>query len=312
MFTNLFCSILSAAASAGDFSVQLTSLNASANVTLTLVATGNTVGMSPDDMAANAVTQFRTELIQYGAAYDGAPLMTQDTTVASWRVLFTDHVITFFSECQFRIKIVSNSTGAEIVTGHEPLLCTLSDLDTYSTLMKLGASLSTAEKILLITTASGLITSYLNNLLVQAGYVKTVNGFYQRSIFLNQGLPVQSFDPPRVCPPGFWNNWYPWTILLPWIRWSLEPTTGELFYQPNNNLLNNPEPTSLNYQVKCSYTAGELNLPAQVLIAMTMILKAIVNDMGGAKSLKTGSFAITMKDRTSITDALVMLDEFKI
>lgn len=312
MYTNLFCDVLSACASAGDFSVQLTSLNASANVTITLTATGNTVGMSTDDMAYNAITQWRTQLIQYGCAYDGAPQFSQEVPAASWRLLNTDHVITFFSECQFRIRLSSNTTGAEIVTGHEPLLCTLADLDTYATLMKLGATLSTAEKILLITTASGLITSYLSNLLVQAGYVRTENGCYQRSIFLNQGLPVQSFDPPRVCPPGFWNNWYPWTILLPWIRWSLVPETGELFYQPNNSLLNNPEPTSLNYQVKVSYTAGELNLPAQVLIAMTMILKAIVNDPGALKSIKTGSFQAQFKDRNPITVALELLDEFKI
>lgn len=311
MYTNLFTSILSAAASAGDFSVQLTSLNASANVTLTLTATGNTVGMAPDDMAANAVTQFRTELIQYGAAYDGAPVLSSDTPAATWRVMFTDHVITFFSECQFRLKLVTNSTGSEIVCGHEPLLVTLSDLDTYSTIMKLGASLSTEEKILLITTASGLITSYLNNLLVLAGYVKTEVGFYQRSFWLNQGLPVQSYDQPRICPPGLL-VWYPWIILLPWVRWSLNPETGEFFYQPNQNLLNYPEPSSLNYQFKCSYVGGNINLPAQVLIAMTMILKALVNDMGGAKSLKTGSFQISMKDRTPITEALALLDEFKI
>lgn len=312
MYQNLFVSLLSSCASAGDFSVQLTSLNASANITIVLTATGNTVGLAPDDIAYNAITQWRTQLIQYGCAYNGSPQFSQDVPAATWRLLNTDHVITFFSECQFRIKLTSNATGAEIVTGHEPLLCTLADLDTYSTLMKLGATLSTAEKILLITTASGLITSYLSNLLVQAGYVRTVNGFYQRSIFLNQGLPVQSFDTPRVCPPGMFGWWYAFYAFFPWIRWSMTPETGELFYQPNNNILNNPEPTSLNYQVKVSYTAGELNLPAQVLIAMTMILKAIVNDPGALKSIKTGSFQAQFKDKNPITIALELLDEFKI
>ncbi len=311
MYLNLFTSILSAAASSGDFSVQLTSLNASANVTLTLTATGNTVGMAPDDMAANAVTQFRIELLQYGALYDGAPVLSQDPPPATWRVLLTDHVITFFSECQFRLKLLENDTGAEIVCSHEPLLTTLVDLTVYSNLMKVGATLTTEEKILLITTASGLITSYLNNLLVIAGYVKTETGFYQRSFFLNQGLPVQSWDPPRIAPPGI-GIWYNWLYIMAWVRWNMNPETGELFYQPNQNFLNVPEPGSLNYQFKCSYTAGLVNLPAQVLIAMTMIIKAIVNDMGGAKSLKTGSFQITLKERTPIIEALAMLDDYKL
>lgn len=311
MYTNLFCSILSQAAATGSFSVQLTSLNASANVTLTLTATGNTVGMAPDDMSANAVPQMITQLIQYAAAYDGAPALSQDTPAATWRVMFTDHIITFFSECQFRLKLLSNDTGAEIVCTHEPLLVTLDDLTTYSNLMKLGATLTTDEQILLITTASGLITAYLNNLLVLAGYVKTETGFYQRSFWLNQGLPVQSWDPPRIAPPGI-GIWYNWLYLMAWVRWNMNPETGELFYQPNQNFLNVPEPGSLNYQVKVSYTAGLVNLPAQVLIAMTTIIKAIVNDMGGAKSLKTGSFQVTLKERTPILEALAMLDDFKL
>lgn len=311
MYTNLFCSILSQAAATGSFSVQLTSLNASANVTLTLTATGNTVGMAPDDMSANAVPQMITQLIQYTAAYDGAPALSQDTPAATWRVLFTDHVITFFSECQFRLKLLSNDTGAEIVCTHEPLLVTLDDLTTYSNLMKLGATLTTDEQILLITTASGLITSYLNNLLVLAGYVKTETGFYQRSFWLNQGLPVQSWDSPRIAPPGT-GIWYNWVILMAWIRWNMNPETGELFYQPNNNLLNNPEPSSLNYQFKCSYVSGELNLPSQVLLVMTMLIKALVNDTNGLKSIKTGSFAATFKDRTAIQSALVLLDEYRL
>lgn len=309
MFTNLFCSVLSACASAGNFSVQLTSLNASANVTVTLSATGNTVGMSPDEMAANAITQFQTQLIQYGCIYNGEPVLSQDVPAATWRVLNTDHVITFFSECQFRIKLYSNTTGAQIVTGHEPMLITLADFNTYANIMKVGgANLTDEEKLLLITTASGLVTSYLNNQLVLAGYVKTETGCYQKSFFLNQGLPVQSFDPPKIAPPGMYFMW--WYVVLPWVRWNLNPETGELYYQPSQNLLNWPEPSSLGYQIKISYVAGNLNLPAQVLIAMTMLIKSIVNDMGGAKSLKTGSFQVVMRDRTVIQEALSILDEF--
>lgn len=311
MYLNLFCNVLSAAASAGDFSVQLTSLNASANVVVTLTATGNTAGMPADDMAANSITQFQTQLIQYGCAYDGAPVLSTEVPVASWRVMWTDHVVTFFSECQFRLKISSNTTGATIVASHEPLLITLDDFDTYSNLIKTGATLTEAEKILLITSASDQVTSYLNNLLVVAGYVRTEVGFYQRSFFLNQGFPVQSFDPPKIAPPGLF-TWYAYFILLPWIRWSLNPDTGELFYQPNQNLLNWPEPSSLNYQFKCSYTAGNLNLPAHIIIAMAMLIKAILTDPGAAKSLKTGSFQIQYRDRSAILSALQMLDDLKL
>ncbi len=313
MFTNLFLNFMSAPASGGSISLNLQSFNASANVNLTLTASGLTTGMAPDVCAQTAITQLNTQLTQYGINF-GIPQITGQIPSALFRLARTEHIINFFSECQFTLVVDSNDTGASISVTHEPLLVTLDKFSSLFGLIKGGATLSTDEKLLLIETISGMITSYCNNNIAIAGYVQSFNGFYQRSFFLNLGLPIQHFDPPRIAPPtiGMYLVWTLWYLVYPWLRWNLNPITGELFFQPNNNLINNMEPSSLNNQIKISYQAGEFYLPAQLLLCFTQIAKSILNDPIGVKSLKTGSFAVQFKDRGPIQTALALLDNYVI
>lgn len=311
MFTNLFLNFMSAPASGGSISLNLQSFNASANVNLTLTASGLTTGMAPDVCAQTAITQLNVQLTQYGINF-GIPQITGQIPSALFRLARTEHIINFFSECQFDLTVETNTTGAFIEVNREPILATLDDFSSLSSLMAAGATLTDAEKVLLLKVASGLITSYTNNLLVIAGYVQSFNGFYQRSFFLNLGLPVQSFDPPRIVPPtiGMYMVWTLWYLVYPWLRWNLNPITGELFFQPNNNLINNMEPSSLNNQIKVSYQAGEWKIPPAVLLCLTQICRAIINDPNGAKSLKTGSFSVSFREKTPIQMALVLMDDY--
>lgn len=311
MFTNLFVSFLSAAASAGSIDFTLRSYNASANVTLALTATGFTSGMAPDQCAISAINQLSTQITQYGLQY-AVPQITGEIPAALFRLNRTEHIVNFFSECQFSLIIDSNDTGASVSVTHEPLLVTLDKFTSLFGLIKGGATLTTDEKLLLIETISGIITSYCNNNFAIAGYVQSFNGFYQRSFFLNLGLPVQSFDPPRLAPPiiGLGLQWYLWYLVYPWVRWNLVPETGELFFQPNNNIINSYEPGSLNNQVKVSYVAGEFYLPSQLLFCFTQIAKSILNDPLGVASLKTGSFQVQFRGKTAIEAALAYLDDY--
>lgn len=311
MYSNLFLNFMSATASSGSISLNLQSFNASANVSLSLAATGLTSGMTPEACAISAISQLNTQITQYGVQY-AVPQITGETPAALFRLARTEHIVNFFSECQFDLTLTENDTGASISVTREPLLVTLDKFTSMFGLIKGGATLSTDEKLLLIETISGLITSYCNNNFAIAGYVQSFNGFYQRSFFLNIGLPVQSFDAPRVAAPtvGLGFVWYLWYLIYPWLRWNLVPETGELFFQPNNNILNNFEPSSLNNQIKISYIAGNWKLPAQLLLCFTQLAKSIINDPMGVKSLKTGSFSVQWRDRGSIPAALSLLDDF--
>lgn len=313
MFTNLFLNFMSAPASSGGITLNLQSFNASANVNLTLSATGLTAGLAPDSCAITAINQLNTQLTQYGIQYS-VPQITGEIPGALFRLSRTEHIINFFSECQFDLTLDSNDTGASISVTREPLLVTLDKFTTMFGLIKGGATLSTDEKLLLIETISGMITAYCNNNFAIAGYVQSWNGFYQRSFFLNLGLPVQSFDPPRLAPPilGLGIQWYLWYLVYPWIRWNLVPETGELFFQPNNNIINSFEPGSLNNQIKISYVAGEWKLPAQLLLCFTQLAKTILNDPMGVASLKTGSFQVQFRNKTPIETALALLDDYVI
>lgn len=311
MYVNSFINCLSAAAASGDWSVRLQSLNAGANVTLTLVATGTQAGWAPDQIAQNAVTQFQTLLIQNSVEYL-QPRFSGQTPQAAWRVICTDHVITFFSESQFLLSIADNSPGASIVATHDPLLVTYTDLDSLVALMNIGATLTEDQKLLLIQQVSGLIVSYTNNLIVQAGYVQSWVGYYQKSFFLTLGNPIQSFDMPRVAPPGLNFNYLWWDFLVMWYQWNLNPITGQLDFMNSQNLLNVMEPSSLQNQIKISYVAGEYHIPAQVLLVAVQLIKAIINDPIGVKSLKTGSFAVQYRDRGGIQAALQMLDAYRL
>ncbi len=307
MFTNLFLNFLNAPASTGSIDVNLQSYNASSNVNLTLTATGLTSGMAPETCAYTAITQFNTQIIQYGLVF-AVPQLSNEVPSALFRLSRTDHVIDFFSECHFNIDVTSNTTGAYIETTSRPILSTLTSFSNLVNLMALGAPLTDAEKITLLTVASGLITDYTNNLIVTAGFVQTYNGFYQRSFFLSLGNPVQSYDTPRVAPPGLYFYW--WFIILPWIRWNLNPITSELYYQPNQSILNWPEPSSLNYQIKIGYTAGNFKIPPTVVLCLSQLAKAIINDANGVKSLKTGSFSVSFREKTPIQTALALMDDY--
>lgn len=311
MYVNNFVNCLSAAAASGNFSIQLQSLNCSPNITLTLVATGTTAGMAPDEMALNAVTQFNTILIQNSAEYL-SPKFSSQVPQAAWRVICTDHIITFFSESQFRLTISDNDTGASLVATHDPLLVTYTDLDSLVALMNIGASLTEAQKLLLIQQVSGLIVSYTNNLIVQAGYVQSFVGYYQKSFFLTLGNPIQSFDMPRVAPPGLNFGYLWWDFVISLYQWNLNPITGQLDFMNSQNLLNIMEPSSLQNQIKISYVAGEYHIPAQVLLVAVQLIKAIINDPIGVKSLKTGSFSVSYKDRSGIQAALALLDSYRL
>lgn len=313
MFTNIFCNILTQTLASGTISAQLQTFNASANVNLTLSATGLTAGLTPSQCAYSIITQFNQDLTNYGIQYS-TPQTTGEIPAALFRLSRTEHVVNFFSECQFDLTIITNDTSAYVEISDKPYLSTLSQFQSMVGLINFGASLTDEQYLLLLKTASGLITSYTQNLIVLAGYVQSFNGFYQRSFFLSTGLPVQSYDSPRIATPnlGLESTWYVWTLVCPWMRWNLTPETGELFYQPNQNLLNYPEPSSLGYQIKISYTAGNWKIPPAVLLALTQIGKAIINDPGSVKEIKTGSFSTTFRDRSAITSALQLLDDLKL
>lgn len=307
MYLNQFISFLTPAATSGGFSIVLSDTTNS-NV-FTMPVSGITTLQTEIDIAQSAQTQVQTQLYQYNLAYSGTPAFSGQSPAFTFRLFRTDHVLILWSEAYFRVSIANNTSGTTILADHESALMTVTDYDAFTDLVPLeAANLTTDQKVFLIKLASSRLVTALNNNIVICGFTKTMNGEWQTSAFLREGLPVIDFDPPRVSfPLSLAYQLYP-TDPGPKLVWNLNPITGQLKYKPAQNVVNWPEPWSQGNEVKISYYAGNWNLPTAIIGALIQIIVATLENRAGIKALKTGSFQVTYLDRGALQAAIAELE----
>lgn len=289
-----YLSVLSVAASSGSLTLTLTTYDSSTtNVTIVAAVTGITSGDSETTIARKVMDQVPTILIQNAAKYSGVPSLIQNGPLPTFRLTRTEHVVCFYSECQFDIS-VTNPTGC-IVELENVFITTTEALD-FSSIFGLGFDLMTAphlSKLLSIT--SSRLVNMLNNPIVISTYRHDENTKWRRAIRLNR-VPIVSVDKTMIRYPD----------ILPFLAqvevadintfFDIDHLRGWIEYKFSQESIMCYEPFDYGNSIRLSYTAGYKYIPQEIKSAIIELAYnlQIFSGLGSFDSLKGGTFSVTL------------------
>lgn len=310
------------AASSGGYSLNIQTIDAIQNVVFNMSVTGIVAGDDEVTIANKSLPQLNTQLLQYNFAYQGSPQFTSNSPYntgqpifssqlasASWRITWSEHVLCFFSEANFLLTPTNNTTGSLIISNDQPILVTATEAQSDGPLAGLvlndisGTPLSTSQIATLAKIASSKLISILNNRIVIITAIHEDSGYWQRSFFLRDAIPGIYYDGVRVKRPYSVSLFGTLIGDSTSIVWNYNRWTGELNYIPSQNLVNTFEPSAMGNEIKISYVAGWFNIPSAISQAVLRLMTYVLENNGGIKSLKTGTWAVTFKD-TPLIDQL--------
>lgn len=294
MENRLYLSILSPAASSGGLTLTLTTYDSSTtNVTLVCAVTGITSGDSESTVARKILDQIPTILIQNSANYSGDPSLIQDGPLPTFRVTRTDHVLCFYSECQFDLS-ASSTTGANIVLGN--VLITIPEALSLSDLFSLGfENLTTAQLVKLLSNVSGRLVNMLNNPIVASTYRHDENTKWRRAIRVSR-VPIIYVDESFIRYPD----------ILPFLSqvestklntfFDIDHIRGWVEYKFAQESIFCYEPFDYGNSVRLSYIAGYKKIPDEIKSAIAELSynSMIFSGLGAFETLKGGTFSVTL------------------
>lgn len=291
-----YISVLTPAAS-GTLIFSVETYDASPNVTLTLPVTA---GRSMDEISlANQISnQFTTLLTQACAIYQGIPVFSFFPPNANFYVDKTDHVVSFWSQAQYRLQLVSNTTGAAIQISPTPTLLTLAQAKSMAPLVGVDFSdfnendLTDNQIMELLQIASNQIVNIVNNPIIIANHLLEIIGNMVGSVKLDS-KPVLDYDPPVINRPS---------VLLPLslpilqsgYSYDIVRNKGIFNYRYDSNLINAWDPYDSNNEVRMTYRAGNLNIP-RIIQEKVIQVAGISLNTSSIKSLKGGSASVEFR-----------------
>lgn len=280
MQTLQYISVMVPPASSGTYNLELETFDLQANVTLTLAVSG-VVPTTSFNFANQIATQFTTYLAQNGMLFDNVPpnQPLQSTTPflsfpdqpynAMFNVTWTEHVVCIMSQCNFEVRVASNSTGANTQIDWQPILV---DLETAEALaVNLGSSwddscgdeLTDAQKINVLKYASSEMVSALNNNIVLTTYLyyEITNGSDSINLYKT---PVRDFFPPVIRPPDLFAT--PQAVYYASVKsnFALDRNRGILTYRFAQNFLFNYEPYDIYNEIMVAYIGGYQRIPSVI------------------------------------------------
>ena len=310
-----FLSILTPPASSGSLTFSLQSYDATTNVSLTLTATGLLTTDTEAGVAVKVKDQLATQFIQYDVDYTGQPSFGTDPPVASWRAGRTGHVMSLFSECQYRFEITADTTGGTNYLSTIPVLITLAKARSMGAFLEQpftdssGTAYSNSQLADFLALGSSEFVSVTNNYIVETTFVHTEWGFYTRGIQLKK-YPIAAMDGPRIRRPNILT-----TIVIDNTtdlssKYTLDNDTGWVMFRFVQDLLMNYEPFDMNNEIKVSYIGGYKEIPLDVLKAIVKLTSVIKSD-ADIKSLRAGSFAVEFRpDIVVFGDIFISLKKY--
>lgn len=300
-----FLSFLNRPSGSGSLTLTLQGFENASPTTITLAVSG--IGaFSPQANAYTACQQIATQLVQYGISYSGMPTFTSNSLLdpsepvfssqlpmGTYRVLQSEHVLSFFSEGGFSLDVCSTVPGLQVVSTNYPVLATVDEAKKYAPILQLDLTGFTDSSIaLLLEVASTRLTTLLGNNIVVCTYVHSEIGYMQRSFFLREGLPTLYYDAIRVKRPA---QVYTYPLLGNSLNWNLNRDTGELYWMLSQNIINMCDPTSYGNEIKISYVAGYFSIPSEITFGVITLMQAISENTANIESLKTGTWAVKFK-----------------
>lgn len=295
MENRLYVSYLTVPGASGNYDINLTTYDASPNITLTLTITGSDPSDSEDSLARKAYDQINTILIQNSLNYSGEVTLFPGTPSNTFRVTRTNHVLCFYSEAQFDIDIDSDTIGSIIRKDTDPYLTTVSKMSNQSNILGQDLTDLTNSQIAdLIGIISSKIVQALKNPIVMSTYRHEAYTNWNYGTKLAK-LPIVSIDPPYIRRPDLF------TFLTtgrstndPLSIYNVDYKTGWMMYRYSQDLLLSYEPFDYNNNFRLTYVAGERQIPAIIQSTIADLVNAVLNDSDVAK-LSGGTFSIEPK-----------------
>lgn len=295
-------------AGTGDLVLSLETFNAANNISLTLTVTS---GAAQDEItyARSIHQQVQVQLIQASANYGGLPVFSDQAPYATFVLARTDHVVSFWSQAEFRLQVVSNAAGAEIQISSAPTFLTLSMASAMAPLVGVEftdfneVSLTESQIMLLLQMASDQIARLLNNNIVMSNYLHEHVGNMQGSMSLSKG-PINTWDVPYIRRP--------YVILItaiPLGQTALSYTVLRKLkivnYRFDNELIDTTDPFEMNNEIRMTYRAGLMNIPKIIQEKVLQISSLLLSD-NNIKTLKGGSFAVEFRLPTEVLASIAV------
>lgn len=313
------------------------------NVTIQLTATGILSPLTENQAAFSMSNQFNTLLAQMTFSYTlgdgvhtlsylyrGQPQFTGNSTIdgngfpifgsmlgfPTFRVNVSEGVLTFFSECDYDLTLVTNLSGATFRISETPLLCTIAEARNEGPINGLvltdinGVLLTDYQVASLIEICSSRLIAMLRNRVVVCTRIQEEMGYWQRSFFLRRSTPGIWFD-------GVWTQ-RPYAFGLFGIflggsgssEWNYKRRTGELQYMLSQNCFSSYEPSSFGNAIKISYVGGYYKIPIAIQAGLYRLMAVTLENNQGIASEKAGTWEIKYKDTPLIDQLREELSEY--
>lgn len=292
-----YISVMTPPATSGNLTFTVETFDALSNVSLTFNV--SSTGAEDEQGLALAIeSQLNTLLIQASANFNGQPVFSNYSPAASFYVDRTEHVVSFWSQAQYRLQLTSNPLGASIRIASSPTLITLARAQALAPLLGVDFtdfnenSLTTTQIMDLLELASGQIINLTNNYMVIACYLMEVIGNMTGAIKL-KSKPVLDYDAPYIVRP---NLLMPITlpILQTGYAYEIVRDLGVFQYRYDNNILSVWDPFEMRNEIKMTYRAGLLNIPRIVQEKVIQISALALNNTN-VKVLKGGSASVEFR-----------------
>lgn len=303
-----FISVLTVPASSGQAVFEIKTYDASTNIILTLTATGLNTTDSENAIAKKIYDQFNTLLTNNSANFT-APVYGADTPAAKFRAHRTEHVISIFSESQFSVELLSNTTGNIIYIDNVPIPLTISEAQSLGAIQGQqfkdfdGNNLTNSQIADLLAASFAEFVAYTNNYVVMATYVHEEEGIGDDAIQLGK-RPLVSVDIPQIRRPIFLTNIAQETTVSGMFIYIVNRELGWIQYKFAQDILFNYEPFDKGNEIKISYVAGYKSIPLAVKSALLRLTTLYQHD-ADIDQLEGGTFRVVFsKEKTTITKIL--------
>lgn len=299
-----YVSVMTPAINSGNITFQLDTYDADYNISVTPIVTGIVEGMQEIDIALNIQTQLQTLFLASGMQYNGAPRFSAEPYAATFRLTRTGHIDCFWSQAQFRLQIISDTTGALYKLSSAPCLITLAratelygatngGTGTFTAMS--GVTLNSLQIIDAIEETSAELCAYLRNNIAISSYLGEWRTDGMKSVYTSPS-PGLSIDQPLIRRKNLYEmysipQYSP--LAYNWVR-----HTGELTFRFNQSYVNAGEPFELDNEVRVSFVAGEFVIPAVIEKCVNQLISLGLRVSSGVEEMGGGTFRVKLRGYT--------------
>jgi hypothetical protein len=303
-----FISALSSAASSGTIGLSLETFDASTNITLT-PSVSIVSGDDAEAIAKKLYTGINNVLISNSASYSGSPVFSNEDPNATFQLTRTNHVLCCWSQCQWQLKVTSNSTGALLKVGESPVLCTIQQAKDIAAIKGFSfGSLTDSQISDLLLQASIEVCSFLKSKLVLCTNSVGLIGNETKAIYLYP-VPIASFDLPRIRRKAYIDIFTLPTYTSSNFTCNFE--NGRLNYRPNSVIVNMINPFGMDNEIQISFISGYHEIPEEIAWALVGISELYTTPYDQIKSLSGGSFNVTFDNAAVKTRIFGTLKKYR-